>query len=370
MRAQRVSRAWEKAAPYILLAPFIFHITAFFGYAFARTLYFSFTEYNLFANPRWVGLTNYVDLFRNIQFGRALRNSLQFAIIVTLAQTCLALILAVVMNSKVRGIRFFRAAYYMPSVTSSVVITLIFMWLFQRGGVINYLTTKFLEYRAPIGVFFACLAAIQVLLVWRDRAGGWPASWFEPAFLLMSAAFSFVLVLALQAARVIGPNPNVEVVRTVWLNTRQTVPAWAGSLAVPRPLAAIMILNTWTTAPTMMLLFLAGLQDIPRELYEAAAVDGAAPTAAFRHITLPGLRNVTFLVLSMGLISTLQMFDQVAIVGEQAPRESVITLAYFIYSNAFPGSAVPRIGAASAAAIVLAVFTMVLVSLQKRITRS
>ena len=64
----------------------------------------------------------------------------------------------------------------------------------------------------------------------------------------------------------------------------------------------------------------------------------------------------------MGLISTLQMFDQVAIVGEQAPRESVITLAYFIYSNAFPGSAVPRIGAASAAAIVLAVFTMVLVS--------
>jgi len=75
-------------------------------------------------------------------------------------------------------------------------------------------------------------------------------------------------------------------------------------------------------------------------------------------------------VLSMGLISTLQMFDQVAIIGEQAPREAVITLAYFVYSNAFPGSAVPRIGAASAAAIVLAVFTMVLVSLQKLITRS
>ncbi len=276
MKASAVSRAWEKAAPYILLAPFIFHIVAFFGYAFARTLYFSFTEYNLFASPRWVGVRNYVDLFRNVQFGRALKNSIQFAVIVTLAQTFLALILAVVMNSKVRGIRFFRAAYYMPSVTSSVVITLIFMWLFQRGGVINYLTTRFIEYRAPIGVFFACLAAVQVLLVLRDRAGGWPASWFEPAFLLMSAAFSFVLVLALQAARVIGPNPNVEVVRTVWLNTRQTVPGWAGSLAFPRPLAAIMMLNTWTTAPTMMLLFLAGLQDIPRELYEAAAVDGAA----------------------------------------------------------------------------------------------
>ena len=144
-------RAWEKAAPYILLAPFIFHIAAFFGYAFARTFYFSFTEYNLFASPRWVGLANYVDLFRNVQFGRALKNSLQFAVIVTLAQTFLALLLAVVMNSKVRGIKFFRAAYYMPSVTSSVVITLIFMWLFQRGGVINYLTTEFTEYRAVIG---------------------------------------------------------------------------------------------------------------------------------------------------------------------------------------------------------------------------
>ncbi len=77
-----------------------------------------------------------------------------------------------------------------------------------------------------------------------------------------------------------------------------------------------MILNTWTTAPTMMLLFLAGLQDIPSELYEAAAVDGATGFAAFRHITLPGLKHVTYLVVTMGgLIGTLQMFDQVAIIG-------------------------------------------------------
>ncbi len=133
-----------------------------------------------------------------------------------------------------------------------------------------------------------------------------------------------------------------------------------------------MILNTWTTAPTMMLLFLAGLQDIPSELYEAAAVDGATGFAAFRHITLPGLKHVTYLVVTMGgLIGTLQMFDQVAIIGgDQAPLESVITLAYFVYHNAFPGSAVPRIGAASAAAMVLATFTFILTWIQRKLSRA
>ena len=80
-----------------------------------------------------------------------------------------------------------------------------------------------------------------------------------------------------------------------------------------------MMLNTWTTAPTFMLLYLAGLQDIPRELYEAAAVDGANRWQQFRYVTVPQLKHITFLVMALGLIGTLQMFDQVAIIGSAAP---------------------------------------------------
>jgi multiple sugar transport system permease protein len=370
VKPKQSSAVLEKASPYIMLAPYIFFIAIFFGYAFLRTLYFSFTDYNMFSKPVWVGLKNYADLFRNVQFGRAFKNSVTFSIIVTFFQTIFALILAIVLNTKIRGIKFFRALYYMPSVTSSVVITLIFMWLFQRNGIFNYLTTSFLERKAIIGAFFASLVVLQVLMVITERTRKQPCSWFEPSFILASALLSLVVVWLLQFAGVVSPNPGVEPVRTIWLNTRQTIPEWAGKLGIPRPLVAIMILNTWTTAPTMMLLFLAGLQDIPSELYEAAAVDGATGFAAFRHITLPGLKHVTYLVVTMGLIGTLQMFDQVAIIGDQAPLESVITLAYFVYHNAFPGSAVPRIGAASAAAMVLATFTFILTWIQRKLSRA
>ncbi|MCR4424597.1 MAG: sugar ABC transporter permease [Firmicutes bacterium] len=370
MRPSRWSVLEERLSPYILLAPFLFFILVFFGYAFARALYFSFTDYNLFTKPTWIWFRNYANLFRDYQFGRAFKNSVTFAVLVTFTQTALGLALAVFMNQRIRGIHFFRAAYYMPSVTSSVVITLIFMWLYQRMGLINFLATKVMEHRVGIGLFFAVFAAAQTGLVRWERAHKRPAGALEPSLLLVSACAAAVVVWVLAFAGVVRPDSAVQPIRTIWLNTRQTFPQWAGALGFPVPLGAIMILNIWTTAPTMMLLFLAGLQDIPRELYEAAAVDGATGLASFRHITLPCLRHVTFLVLTMGLISTLQMFDQVAIVGDQAPLESIITLAYYVYHNAFPGSAVPRIGMASAAAMILAVFTLVLVLVQKRITRA
>src|SRR5690554_1088887 len=134
----RLSRRDQEAAwSYLFLSPFLFTLGVFFIYAFTRTLYFSFTDYDLFAAPQWVGLENYRQLFGDRLFLTALRNTVLFSTIVTLGQTVLALILAVALNQKIRGITFFRALYYMPSITSSVVITLIFMWLFQRAGAIN-----------------------------------------------------------------------------------------------------------------------------------------------------------------------------------------------------------------------------------------
>jgi len=356
----------EVLAAYLFLLPFVLSLAIFFGYAFVRTIYFSFTDYNMFDAPRWVGLANYAAIFRETKFLTALRNSLAFSIIVTLAQTAFALLLAIVLNNRLKGITFFRAAYYMPSVASSVVVTLIFLWMFQRTGVFNYVLELFARYRPFLAAFFALAAAVQVAQVAWDRWRKRPVGWFEPPALLTSFLLAVAGVAALWATGKISAV-DVEPVRIVWLNTRQTLPSSGGWISVPIPLASIMMLNTWTTAPTLMLLYLAGLQDIPKELYEAAAVDGANKWHQFRYVTLPQLKHVTFLILSLGLISTLQMFDQVAIIGSAAPLEATITLAYYVYSNAFPGGALPRVGMASAAAVILAILTLVAVMIQRRV---
>lgn len=357
----------EKMAPYLLLAPFLAWFILFFAYAFIRVVYFSFTDYNLFNEPVFIGLKNYLSLFKESLFAQAFKNSITFAFIVTTAQTFLSLVLAVVLNQKIRGIKFFRAAYYMPSVTSSVVITLIFMWLFQRRGVLNYLLTIIKQYSPVLVIFLLLVALIQFLLVVKEKNQKRPVSIFEPSYIVLSIMLALAITYVLKTTGIIV-SLNVEPVETIWLNTRESVPDWAGSLSFPRPLGAIMILNTWTTIPTMMLLYLAGLQDIPFSLYEAAEVDGATTWQKFWKITVPQLRHITFLVVTMGLIGTLQMFDQVAIIGQQAPRESTITLAYYVYINIFPSSANAKVGMASAAAIVLAILTLIVVFVQKKIT--
>ena len=358
-------RVQEAVAAYLFLAPYLFSLVVFFAYAFVRTLYFSFTQYDLFNPPTWVGLRNYVALLTEPRFLTALQNSITFSVVVTAAQTTFALMLALVLNQKLRGITFFRAAYYMPSVASSVVITLIFIWLYQRAGAINYLLTMALVYRRVLLVFLAGTAVLQVAMVLYERRRGQPASPLEPSLLVTAMLLAGAATAALWVAGVVTPVEGVQPVSIPWLNTRRRWPD--GPISAPIPLEAIMLLNTWTTAPTFMLLYLAGLQEIPRELYEAASVDGASPWQQFRHITLPQLRHVTFLVVTLGLIGTLQMFDQVAVIGDQAPLESVITLAYYVYSNVFPGGAVPRVGQAAAAAMTLAVLTLVVVLIQRKV---
>jgi len=359
-------RVQEALAAYLFLLPFTLSLLVFFGYAFVRAIYFSFTDYNMFDPPNWVGLSNYINIFRETRFLIALRNSIGFSLIVTICQTAFALMLAVVLNNKIKGIALFRTAYYMPSVASSVVVTLIFLWAFQRTGVFNYVIELFMRYWPFLVAFLALTAVFQLLQVFWDRSRGRPVRWLEPGALLTSFMLAVVGVAALWGTGTVSAI-EVEPVRTVWLNTRRTIPEGWGWFSLPLPLISIMMLNTWTTAPTFMLLYLAGLQDIPRELYEAAAVDGANRWQQFRYVTVPQLKHVTFLVMALGIIGTLQMFDQVAIIGSAAPLDSTITLAYYVYSNVFPGGALPRVGIASAAAMILAVLTLIAVLIQRRV---
>ncbi len=361
------TRTLEGLYALLLLLPFLFTLGVFFLYAFLRAFYFGFTDYNLFAPPKWIGLGNYLRLFQDPLFLTALKHTLAYSVIVTGLQTFFALLLAVALNRPLRGVTFFRTLYYLPSVISTAAASLLLLWLFQRTGLVNQSLTLLLAHLPHLGTFALLFLGLQTLQgSWEARRGEGVGSrarlrlTWDPCLAVLSALGAFLGVYALALLGLLRPlDLRVEI---SWLPTRATF------LGLPYPLWAIILMNTYTTIPTFMVLFLAGLKGIPRTLYEAAALDGASPWVMFTRITVPLLRPVLFLVLTMGLIGTLQLFDQVLFVGGSggAPLESTITLAFYVYNNVFPSGAQPRVGLASAAALFLAGLTLLIVLLQRR----
>jgi len=275
----------EWIAAYILLSPYLFVFLVFNVFAIAYALYLSFTYFDLFSPPRWIGLGNYIYLLRdNLFLQKAIPNTLKYVAVVVPVQTVISLLLAFALDQEIKFRRFFRTLFYVPSVTSSVVISLIFLWLFKKTGVIN-----------------------QILGLSID-----------------------------------------------WL----TSPTFA--------LPTIMIVNIWATTGTMMVIFLAGLQDIPVTYYEAAMIDGANRWQMLRHITIPLLRPVIFFVVTMGVIGCFQVFDQIYVMTAGGPLDSTTTIAYLIYKWAFQ-STTPFMGRASAVAFVLAGMILLVTVIQRRL---
>ena len=271
-------------AAYIFILPVLLGWGIFVGVAMVMSLYFSFTSFNLLKPPQWIGAINYLKVLKHPDFFRyAVPNTLKYSAVVVPTQTVLSLIFAFALDQKIRARDFFRTAFYLPSVTSSVVIGIIFVWLFAPQGVIN-----------------------QIL------------------------------------------HLDVN-----WLNNPKT------------SLPTIMVVNIWSTTGTMMLIFLAGLQDIPRQLYEAASIDGASRLQVFRYITVPLLRPVIFFVVTLGIIGTFQVFDQIYIMTKGGPLKSTMTMVYLIYFWAF-GEVTPDMGRASAAAFILALAIFAVTMVQRR----
>lgn len=348
----------ERIAAWLFVTPFCISLFVFFVYALGRTFLFSFQSYDLFSAPVWTGLSNYLALLSDPLFGLALKHSLAFSIVVTTIQTGLALLLALAANKKVKGQGAFRTVFYFPSILSSAAMTLIFMWLFQRQGVLNQGLTWLDANLGLLALGLISFGVAQTLFFLNGRRRYSWIRWTDPFYLLGSIGIA-VIVTLIFAGYGIGVRQTVEPVTITWLNTRETF----GPL--PRTIWAIVAMNTFTTVPTLMLLYLAGLQSIPDSLYEAARLEGASTWQQLRHVTWPRLMPVSFTVVTLGIIGTLQMFDQVALLGDAAPLESKITLAYFTYHNAFPPGGSPRVGMASAGALVLLLLTLVMVLVQR-----
>jgi multiple sugar transport system permease protein len=332
----------EALTGYAFMTPSMLVLIVFLIIPLLVAVYFSLTNWNG-VRPlntdnayQFVGLRNYQNLLisgRRVQdFYVALKNTVYYVLGVVPTQTVIALLLAVILNQKwLKGRGFFRTAFYFPSITSSVVISLIFVFLFTKGGPVNGLLHGLFPSFTPV--------------TWLDNADG--------------VLHNLLGLIGINKST-IGAWGNTEFLNvTLW--------DWLSGPSVT--MLMIMLLAIWTTIGTMMVIYLAALQNIPGQVFEASQVDGATTWQTFRYITLPLLRPTTFFIITIGLIGTFQVFDQVYVVSKGAPQDTTLTMAYLVYRNAFNTQS-PSMGLASATAIVLFIIIFIFTLLQRRITGS
>lgn len=324
----------EGIAGWIFTTPMIVILGVFLFVPVLMAFYVSLTSWNGNGSPftgdnaAFVGMKNYTTLFTREgltrqNFMQSLGNTFYYVALVVPLQTITALLLALVVNNKVlRGKGFFRTAYYFPSVTSSIAISTVFLFLFSNTGAVNSALSG-LGIRGP--------------------------QWFSD---------SRGLIHLLLARLGVDENPSwaqgLIFGRSLW--------DWVSGPSVA--LTVIIMLAIWTTTGTFMLLFLAALQDLPVEVDEAAALDGVSAWQKFRLVTIPMLRPAIFLVVTLGLIGSWQVFDMIYVMGKGAPAGTTITPAFLAYKRSFTDL---KYGSGSAMAFVVFLIIIVLTLLQRRL---
>ena len=328
----------QGVAGWLFVSPAITILVLFLLLPILMALWVSLTAWDGQGSPfstdvGFVGGKNYQRLFLEDglvrrDFMTSLRNTAFFVGFVVPTQTALALFLALVLNQKLRGRGFFRTAFYFPSVTSSVAISLVFLFLFTGSGAIN----------STLGIF-----------------GIDGPVWFTDARGLFHAIGDGLGVWSVDAP----PGALAE-------NSIGGLTLWEWISGPSVAMCAIILLVVWTTAGTFMLLFLAALQDVPREIEEAAIIDGTSRWQRFRFVTLPQIKPTVFLVITLGLIGTWQVFDQIYIMSQGAPAKTTLTPAFLSYLYSFRQN---EWGLGAAMAFVLFAIIVILTSLQRFVMR-
>jgi putative chitobiose transport system permease protein len=246
--------------PYLFLAPALIVLALTVFWPALQAFYLSFTrfEYDLTQAPAWIGLANFQKLWRDPVFWKTLTNTLLYLICVVPILALLPLGIAILVNQKLTGIRWFRTAYYTPVVISMVVAGIAWKWLYASNGLLNQ------------------------GLQWLGFSEGIP-----------------------------------------WL----TSPDLA--------LFSVMAVTVWKGLGYYMVIYLAGLQGIPADLYEAAAIDGSDGFQKHWDITIPLMRPYLFLVAVISSISATKVFEEVFIMTKGEPVNSSKTIVYYLYQRAF-----------------------------------
>lgn len=283
---RRSSAAWRRslqrmAVAYLFLLPAMIILGTFLIYPLFASIWYSFHEYNVVHPARWIGLANYQKLLTDDVFKTAFRNTLIYSAGVIPGLVLLSLLMALLVNRPGKGITFFRIAFYIPVITSIVVVGIVWKWMYFEDGIINSL-----------------LRALH----------------------LVSRPIPFL------------SNPDIA-------------------------LYAIIVVTIWKASGYYMVLYLAGLQSLARELDEAAIIDGANQWQRLWYVTIPLLRPTITLVTVIASIGAMKVFGEIYVMTSGGPADRTNTLVYYVYKQAFTFL---NMGYASAVAVVLFLFLIVL----------
>ncbi len=267
--------------------PWIIGFCIFGLYPIIKSLYYSFTDFNIFMKPNWVGLSNYKNLINDDFFIKSLWNTLYMTFIGIPVTIIFALISALLLNMEIKGRSLFRTIYFLPSIVPIVASTLMWIWIFNpEYGLLNNI---------------------------------------------------------LRTAGLKGLN-------------------WLADPSLTKP--SLILMGLWGIGVTMVI-FLAALQDVPKQLYEAAEVDGASFWKKFIFITLPSISHILLYQIILGIINTFQYFTQAYIitgssgglnVASGGPENSILFYALYLFHNGFYYL---KMGKASAMAWILFILTAV-----------
>ncbi len=276
--------------PYLFIIPACVVISTIVLYPALKAVYLSLTNFNMINEAGFIGLANYVNVWNDPFFWAALKNTLLYMVVVVPVLVFAPIFLAALVNKQIPGIAFFRAAIYLPVITSLVISGLIWKWVYEEKGILNY-------FLLATGITDTPVAFLT-----------------DPANALLS----------------------------------------------------VMAVTIWSGMGYYMVIYLAGLQAIPRHLYEVAEVEGVSRFKQMLHITIPLLRPSIAVVTVMSSIAAMKVFEEVYVMTQGGPMDSTKTLVYYIYESAFTEF---EMGYASAIGVILFLLTLVFSLINLRFLR-
>ena len=282
-KVAKTSRRTKRQAFYgmLYILPSFLIIMTFCVVAIIMTFYFSLTDFNMYSSPKFVGLKNYISIFKNDTFYAALVNTVKYVIVTVPAQVILSLGIAAFIAEKLRNKygSFLRSVIFIPQIISAIAASAVWKIIFKNDGILNGMV---------------------------EFLGGMGLNWLG--------------------------DKNLAFI-------------------------CISIVPIWKSVGYFLIIYYAGIMGVSRDQHEAAIVDGATTMKRFWYITVPSVKPITYMVITLSVIWSFQTFDIIFQMTTGGPGTSTLTLAYLIYQYAFGNS---KMGYASAVAVILLIFILMI----------